>query len=291
MSLLDRIRYCQRREASRFRRFAVAGQPVGWVAHALADRLRGFPDVFIVDEGSVHLSPRLDSFAGRSQAVAEAIERLRGEGWFPGWRDEAFAVAASLRAPPLLQLERGAARHFGIRCYCVQLNGIVEHGGEPRMWVARRALTKAIGPGKLDQIVGGGLPIGVGLRANLVKECAEEASIPEALAARARPAGAVAYLRHDGDLADDEVLFNYDLELSADFTPRNADGEVAGFELWPVARVKAVLSDTDDFVFDVALCLIDFLIRHGVVGPSDADYIDIAEGLWSAPSALEGARA
>ncbi len=283
MSLVDRIRYCQRREAVRFRRFVVAGQPVGWIGRALADRLRGFPRTFAVDDQAVRLADALGSFDSRTSAVAEVVDRLRAEGWFPGWRDEAFAIGSSFCAPPLLQMERGAARHFGIRCYCVQLNGLIDGGGEPRMWIARRALTKSIGPGKLDQIVGGGVPAGMGLRACLIKECAEEASIAKALAARARPVGAVAYLRQEGDIADDEVLFNYDLLLPADFTPVNADGEVAGFELWPLTRVKAVLSDTDEFVFDVALSLIDCLIRHGHVGPSDPHYIDIAEGLWSAP--------
>jgi hypothetical protein len=284
MSLLDRIRYCQHRDPGRFRRFVVAGRPVGWIAHRLADRLRGFPDVFLVDDRSVRLADRLQSFDSRSRAVAEVVDRLREEGWFPGWRDEAFAVTTSFHAPPLLQMERAAARRFGVRCYCVQLNGIVADGGAPRTWIARRALSKPIGPGKLDQIVGGGQPVGISLRDNLIKECAEEASIPASLAAVARPVGAVAYLRQEGDIADDEVLFNYDLVLPADFVPRNADGEVAGFELWPLPRLKAVLSDTDDILYDVALCLIDFLIRQGVIGPADPGYIEIAEGLWSAPA-------
>jgi hypothetical protein len=282
MSLLDRVRYSQRRDAGRFRRFMVAGLPVGWVAHGLADRLRGFPGVFAVSDNAVRVADALDSFERRSRAVGAAVLRLREEGWFPGWRNEVFAVATSFRAPPLLQIERGAARAFGVRCYCVQLNGIVDRDGLIQTWIARRALSKPVGPGKLDQIVGGGLPVGISLRDNLIKECAEEASIPASLAAQARPVGAVAYFRQDGDISDDEVLFNYDLRLPADFTPVNADGEVAGFELWPLARVKAVLADTDDFLFDVALSLIDFLIRHGAVEPDDPDYIEIAEGLWSA---------
>jgi hypothetical protein len=284
MSLRDRIRYCRHRDPARFRPFAVAGQRVGWVGDALADRLCGFPRTFAVDARSVRLADALTSFDRRTGAVAEVIHRLRDEGWFPGWRAEVFPVGTSFDAPPLLQIERAAARHFGIRCYCVQLNGLVEGDGELQMWIARRALTKPIGPGKLDQIVGGGVPAGLGLRACLVKECAEEASIPAALAAQARPVGAVAYLRQEGDITDDEVMFNYDLALPPGFTPVNADGEVAGFELWPASRVKAVLSDTDDVIFDVALCLIDCLIRHGLVGPADPHYIDIAEGLWSAPA-------
>jgi len=284
MSLLDRIHYCRRRDFGRFRRFVVAGLSVGWIAHGLADRLRGFPDVFAVSDDSVRVIDGLDTFASRSRAVGDAILRLREEGWFPGWRNEAFGVAPSYHAPPLLQIERGAARSFGIRCYCVQLNGIVDHGGERQTWIARRSHTKPVGPGKLDQVVGGGVPVGVGLRDNLIKECAEEASIPAALARQAGAAGAVAYLTQDGDICDDEVMFNYDLVLPPDFTPVNSDGEVAGFELWPLARVKAVLADTDDFLFDVALSLVDFLIRQGVVGPSDPDYIEIAEGLWNAPA-------
>jgi len=291
MSLLDRIRYCQRRDAARFRRFVVAGLPVGWVAHGLADRLRGFPRVFAVSDDTVRVVDALDGFEGRSRAVGDAALRLREEGWFPGWRNEAFAVAPSFHAPPLLQIERVAARAFGVRCYCVQLNGIADRDGLQQTWIARRALSKPVGPGKLDQIVGGGAPAGVGLRDNLIKECAEEASIPAALARRARPVGAVAYLRQDGDICDDEVLFNYDLVLPPDFTPINTDGEVAGFEPWPLARVKEVLADTDDFLFDVALSLIDFLVRHGFVEPSDPDYIEICEGLWSAPNAAAGSAA
>jgi hypothetical protein len=285
MSLLDRVRYCQRRDAARFRRLVVAGLPVGRVAHRLADRLRGFPQVFAVSEDIVRVVDKLDSFESRSRAVGDAVQHLREEGWFPGWRNEVFAVAPTFHAPPLLQIERGAARAFGIRCHCVQLNGIVRRVGETQAWIARRALSKPVGPGKLDQIVGGGVPIGVWLRDTLIKECAEEASIPQALARQARPVGAVAYLTQDGDICDDEVMFNYDLVLPPDFTPVNADGEVAGFEPWPLVRVKAVLAAGDDFLFDVALSLIDFLIRHGVVGPADPDYIEICEGLWSAPSA------
>ncbi len=284
MSLLDRVRYCQRRDAARFRCLVVAGLPVGRVAHRLADRLRGFPQVFAVSEDIVRVVDKLDSFESRSRAVGDAVQHLREEGWFPGWRNEVFAVAPTFHAPPLLQIERGAARAFGVRCYCVQLNGIVDRDGLQQTWIARRAISKPVGPGKLDQIVGGGLPVGITLRDNLIKECAEEASIPAALAAQARPAAAVAYFRQDGEISDDEVLFNYDLVLPPDFTPVNTDGEVAGFELWPLARVKDVLAEGDDFLFDVALSLIDFLIRHGVVGPADPDYIEIAEGLWSASS-------
>src|SRR5215510_2193253 len=283
MSLLDRIRYCRRRDAARFRRFVVAGLPVGWMAHELADRLRGFPAVFAVGDEQVQIAGALGGFESRSRAVGDVILRLREEGWFPGWRDEALAVAPSFYTPPLLQIERGAARAFGVRFHCVQLNGIVEGAGLAQTWIARRSLSKPIGPGKLDQIVGGAVPIGVSLADALIKECAEEASIPAVLVGAARPVGAVTYFRQEDGLCDDEVLFNYDLRLPPAFTPVNADGEVAGFELWPLERLKAALAETDDFLFDVALSLIDLLIRRGVIGPADPDYIAVCEGLWSMP--------
>ncbi len=286
MSLLDRVRFALRRDLRQFRRFCVGGRRVGWVGEALLDRLRAFPDVFRIEPDAVHLAPALQGLGQRSRAVAAAMQRLRQDGLFPGWRDESYPVGTAFDAPPLLAMERAAARAFGVQAYCVQLNGIVRRGDEIDMWIARRSLSKPLGPGKLDQIVGGGVPLGVGLMDNLVKECAEEASIPADIARRARPVGTVTYLTQSDDLIDDGVLFNYDLELPADFLPCNTDGEVEEFFLWPVGRVLETLAGGEEFLFDVALCLIDFLVRHGLVGPDHPDYVELVEGLRSGPRHL-----
>jgi hypothetical protein len=37
--------------------------------------------------------------------------------------------------------------------------------------------------------------------------------------------------------------------------------------------------ETDDFKFNVALVLIEFFVRRGVVGPDDPDYVAILDGL------------
>ena len=47
------------------------------------------------------------------------------------------------------------------------------------MWMARRSPTKSKYPNMLDHIVAGGQPVGIGLMDNVVKECMEEAGIPE----------------------------------------------------------------------------------------------------------------
>ena len=71
----------------------------------------------------------------------------------------------------------------------------------------------------------------------------------------------------------------YDLELPAGFQPRNSDGEVAYFELWPAARLAETVRDTPRFKFNCNLVIIDFLIRRGVLGPEDPDYPAILAGL------------
>ncbi|MGH6931005.1 MAG: DUF4743 domain-containing protein [Dongiaceae bacterium] len=285
MSLLDRVKACMGCDRARYRPFLIGAARVGWIDHDLADRLRGYPDVFLVAADRVELARHLDSFAARSAAVDDVLSRL----WRPAerqhWRHEFYPVATSFHAPPLMQIERAAVPAFGIRGHGVHLNGFVGRGPDMKMWIARRSRSRPVAPGKLDHLVAGGQPIGLGLMENLVKECAEEAAMPAALARRARPAGAISYLTENEDGLRDDVVFTYDLELPADFTPRNTDGEIEEFLLWPLTRVIELLADTDEFKFNVALVIIDFLARHGFLGPDDPDYFEIVHGLRRQPEA------
>jgi 8-oxo-dGTP pyrophosphatase MutT (NUDIX family) len=281
MNLLDRVQVCHRRDMAGYRPFLADGARIGWIGRVLADRLRGFPAVFRVEPDAVVLRP--EGRERRSRAMAEVAAALRDEGLIAGWRDELFPVAPSVHGAPLFAIERAAVKPFGIRYACVQLNGTVGEGAETHMWIARRALSKPIGPGKLDQIVGGGVPMGLSPAEALVKECAEEAGIPEDLARRARPVGAIALLAEEDGGLWNEIMFNYDLELPADFTPGNVDGEVESFHLLPIAEVRRILESGDEFLFDVAPVIVDHLIRHGHVGPEEPDYVALAELLATAP--------
>jgi thiamine pyrophosphokinase len=60
-------------------------------------------------------------------------------------------------------------------------------------------------------------------------------------------------------------VFCFDLTLPDSFVPRAVDGEAAGFELWPIERVRDQVRDTDDFKFNVNLVLIDLFLRLGVI--------------------------
>jgi hypothetical protein len=96
---------------------------------------------------------------------------------------------------------------------------------------------------------------------------------------RARPVGAVSYCTERSEGLRHDVLFCYDLELPADFVPVNTDGEIAEFYLWPSDRVAETVRDSDDFKFNCALVVIDFLIRHGLIQPDHPDYVALLRGL------------
>ncbi|MBY0431990.1 MAG: DUF4743 domain-containing protein, partial [Rhodospirillales bacterium] len=148
------------------------------------------------------------------------------------------------------------------------------------MWIGRRAADKAVAPNKLDNIVAGGQPAHLSLHANLLKEAAEEADIPAELAAQSRPVGLISYCMEAENGLKPDVQFCYDLDLPADFQPRNTDGEISEFMLWPVERVAETVRSGDDFKFNVNLVIIDYLIRHGFLSPDDEpDYLALVMGL------------
>ena len=279
MSLLDRIRECNAHDIGGFRPFEVAGTTVGWIRHAFAERLAGFADVFRVHARAVRLADDLADFRARTDAVEAVLRGFAEDGTIQGWRGEKYPVATSWGAPPLLQMERAAVPWFGVRAYGVHVNGYIRTADGISMWVARRARGKQTYPGMLDNMVAGGQPVGIGIRENLIKECAEEAAIPPELARRAVPVGAISYTYEGPEGLKPDVQFVYDLELPAEFLPRNTDGEVESFHLWPIERVAGIVAETQEFKFNCNLVVIDFLVRHGLIGPDHPDYLEIVRGL------------
>ena len=165
----------------------------------------------------------------------------------------------------LSQIDRGAIPSFGVEATGVHLNGLVRRADGLHLWVARRAANKTLDPGKLDHVVAGGVPAGLSPMETLVKEAAEEAAIPAVLASQARHVGEVRYAMERPEGLRRDHLHCYDLELSPDFMPQAADGEVESFELWPIERAVAAVQDTDDFKFNVNLVLIDLFVRLGLI--------------------------
>ncbi|MCC7167687.1 MAG: DUF4743 domain-containing protein [Rhodospirillales bacterium] len=285
MPYLDHIKACNRFDPARFRPLRIGSETVGWVKPDIALRLAAFVDVFQVDDDQVRLSDRLTDPDLRTKAVARVVEALVAGGVLPKLRNEMYPVMAAWGAPIRLRLDRAAVPLFGVLALGVHLNGYVGRGATMKVWIGRRSLDKAVAPGKLDHIVAGGQPDGLSLMENLIKECAEEADIPPALAARSVAAGAVGYCLENEQGLRNDLLFCYDLELPADFVPRNTDGEVESFELMPIDAVKKTLRETFDFKFNVPLVLLDFLIRHGQLLPDEEpDYLRLQAGLRQGPA-------
>jgi 8-oxo-dGTP pyrophosphatase MutT (NUDIX family) len=235
--------------------FRVGTRQVGWVRPRLADRLGQFPE--IVRDGTGVTLPI-------PVALPELARTLAAEGCYR-WRNEAFDVRADPNGPALTQIDRGAVPAFGILAVGVHVNGLVQRKDGLHVWVARRAPNKQLDPNKLDHIVAGGVPAGLSVQETLVKEAAEEAAIPAHLASQARLVATLGYAMERPEGLRRDHLYCYDLSLPETFKPRAADGEVAGFELWPIERVAEAVGTSDDFKFNVNLVLIDLFIRQGLV--------------------------
>ena len=278
MSFRDHIAACNNYDPSRAVPLFAGNARVGLLRRDNAETLRRFPDVFTVENERVNLLARGD-VAAVSRAVDGVVDTLVGEARVPKWRNETFDVAPRWGALPVFRLDRGAVPFFGTRAYGVHLNGYLWESGSLHLWVGRRAPDKRVAPDKLDNIVAGGIGNGHGLQETLLKEGEEEASIPRNLTNDALPAGVVSY-RMESELGvRDDVLFVFDLEMPADFVPKNQDGEIAHFELMPASAVLDRVRTSDDFKFNVNLVILDFALRHGILRPDDREYLDVATGL------------
>jgi len=268
-------------DPSYFVDFVIDDAVVGAVHKDICALCAPHPDVFRVLADRVALHLRLDNPLSRTEAVERVLKDWYAQGIFSGWRDERYAISTAFDAAPLMSIERSAAPLFGIRQYGVHINGITRHDGQTAMWVARRSQHKPEHPGQLDHLVAGGLAVGMTAYETAVKECEEEAGVPETLARRLRAAGMVSYRRFIEHRSGTVVAFCYDLELPESFVPVNTDGEVAEFYLWPVERVIDTVAGTREFKSNCNLVIIDFLIRHGYLCPEDAHYIEIVRRLRS----------
>lgn len=249
--------------------FRFGGPQVGWVSKEVAQALTFLPGSFHFDGAGVAMAGRLRSAAARSDALAAACRDLARQGLLR-IRGEDFDIRAGFEGPVLGRLDRGAIPAFGIIGHGVHLNGLVRRADGLHVWVGVRARDKAVAPGQLDNLVGGGVPAGLTPAETLVKEAAEEASIPPEIAARARPAGRVSYILTLPEGLRRDVLHVYDLDLPEDFTPTPHDDEVERFELWPATRLLEAVRETDSVKFNVNLVLIDLFLREGMLPEAEA---------------------
>jgi len=215
----------------------------------------------------------------RSAVVAKTCEAMRLTGhWkvLDKWRNELYPVYGPNREV-LFMIERSASSLFGVVTYGVHMTAYFYEGGKQekdlRIWVPTRSRNKQTYGGMLDNTVAGGLPAGEQPLECLVRECAEEASLPADLVRRyAKPTGSVMYFyirddRAGGEtgLLQPECQYVYDLDLSGEkgIECKPHDEEVEKFEIMNVEQVQEALGRAL-FKPNCALVMLDFLIRHGV---------------------------
>jgi 8-oxo-dGTP pyrophosphatase MutT (NUDIX family) len=247
----------------------------GWLAAARAKRLAAFTDVFVVGVDGIDFAPGHDDAETRTVALDRVARTLAAEGALTAWRDERYAVAAESGAAPWFLLERAAARYFGVHTAAAHVNGLVRRGGDTLMWIARRSRAKAIDPGMLDNLVGGGIAAGMSVAGTVVKEAWEEAGLAAPVARRALPAGTVEIRRGQPDGLQRETIHVHDLWLDFGFTPACQDGEVVEHrlvDLPEVARFVAHANGPDVVTADSSLVIIDCLMRHGAIARDAPDF-------------------
>ena len=276
---------------------------IGCVCSPVAEALAAHPSVFHVDLQTqlVTMRRELDTFEKRTEAMVDVANDLKARGFLGKWRDELFPATMGFDDEPAFAVERAVVSLLGLRGYGVHANGLVRDESAPggyRLWVGRRAADKATWPGKLDHLAAGGQPLGLDPYVNMVKECGEEAGIPPELCEKGlHAAGAVSYRLGETHtrMVDGaskgvttatevhtlkrDVLFVYDLELPADFTPVPVDGEVESFELMDLQTVVNLIAETEEFKPNVALVIVDMLVRRGIVTAESKGYLKLIKSL------------
>ncbi|OSS45020.1 hypothetical protein B5807_09200 [Epicoccum nigrum] len=271
----------------------VAGHdyPLGYMLPSVAEVFRGTPAWELDDDERVLTLTAGDDADSRSAAVETSLLALRATGHFQvlnKWRGELYAVYGRDKEL-LFRVERSASPLFGVVTYGVHLSAYTRDAetGAIKIWTPRRAKTKQTYGGMLDNAVAGGIAAGESPFESLVRECAEEASLDEALVReRATAVGTVTYWyvrdeRAGGEtgLLQPEVQYVYDLELPADVVPKPGDDEVEEFYLWSVEEVQEAMAK-GEFKPNCAVVVLDFLVRHGILTEAnERDFIEIVSRL------------
>lgn len=281
MSYPDRINACNNACFGQLLPFYIAGVRYGWVDRHFATCLRDYPAVFQVTETDITLQPHFTDYQQRTTAVAEVMTALHKTGVIDTWVGESYPLVHHFGGDAVMEVERAAASFLGIRGFGVHVNGLVKRDDEILVWVGTRARSKPFWPGKLDQLVAGGQPVGISLLDNVIKEAEEEAAIPPWLAQQAQAVGQIHYQYQGRRGLENSTLFVYDLWLPEDFVPQNNDGEVDSFQCLPLAEIARLTEHTDAFKANCNLVNIDLLLRNNVITESHPDYATLVSALYN----------
>jgi 8-oxo-dGTP pyrophosphatase MutT (NUDIX family) len=252
---------------------------VGSVATQHLGLLKNLPTQFEVDDQAVTL---LVAPAQRDAAMAEINAALRAAGAVRGWRNEAITLWSPDGRRPLAVIERASARFWGTLTLGAHCNGYCVDGSGriSDLWIARRSPTKTTDPGKLDNLIGGGVGLGQTPEQALLREAGEEAGLgaPD-LGARER--GRIIAIERDVvEGLQVERIHVFDLELPSGRCPVNRDGEVADFRCVPIDEALAIAAG-GQMTVDASLVTLDFALRRDLFDVEIAARLSaLASGLF-----------
>lgn len=229
------------------------------------------------------LSLETDDWHSTGQILQDTARRWHQTGLLGGWRNEKHDVRDAT-GRVLFTLERAAFRPLGLTSRAVHLNGLCQTPDGLRLWIARRSPHKAVDPGKLDNLTGGGVSAGETPAPAMRREAWEEAGIPPELAPV--PAETLLSIHPVKRGLHREHLHIFDLQLPPGFTPQNQDGEVAAFTLMTPADTAAAIAQ-GRMMNDSALVTLSLLHRLRLTTPDHP----LAAFLQSFHSGAEGAKA
>jgi len=253
-------------------------QCIGLVRLAFARALANYPQAFEVTDEFITLDSSLQTPQQRNRIIAEVVQALIDDDVVGYSLDEPYPVKGH-NNEVFFVIDRALVPFMGFRSFGQHINGYVNRPGGLHLWIGTRACDRRIFPGMLDNMVAGGLPHGLSLQENLVKECHEEAGMPEKLALQAKPVSAITYNAISEKGYKPDTLYCYDIELSEEFTPENTDGEVEKFELLRVTDVISKVRQGGLFKPNCNLVLIDFFARHGLLDAQEPEFLEIQQGL------------
>jgi len=241
---------------------------VGSVAEAHLPALADWPQWITIGPEAVtmDIGAEIEAINTRWATINEALRAL---GLIVAWRDEPYGVWDEQEVSHAT-IERAASRFWGTLTLGAHCNGYVAdaQGHPTHLWVAQRSLNKPTDPGMLDNLIGGGVPLGQSPWEALQREAFEEAGLAPDEIAQAMPGRIVALHCDVLEGLQREHLHVYDLRLPPGRTPQNQDGEVAWHQCWPVADALAAAAE-GRFTTDAALATLDFAVRFGLVAGDD----------------------
>ncbi len=230
---------------------------IGGVTPAISALCTSAPKVFCRRENGFEIIVPIDE-------LEQTLSQWFTAGHMRQWRGEQLDVLDPCSGAVLFPLERAGRVPLGLTMAGAHLNVSTERDGAPHLWVAQRAASKKVNPLKWDNCVDGGVGAGETAAVAIAREAWEEAGIDLICTFGADVAGALRMRHVQDDSPFLEYSYVFDLEVPADFTPQNQDGEIAQFACWSVSTLVAKLIE-NAFTPDAATVTIDWLLRKNYV--------------------------